>query len=705
MSRGLLVTLRFHEGRWHGAGAWPPSPARLFQALVAAAARGAAIPAEAGAALEWLERQAPPAIAAPTARQGQAVKFWTPNNDLDAKAGDPARVGEIRVAKIARPWLFDAEVPLLYGWSCEDEPPAALAGVALRLCAVGRGVDPAWAVAEPLDATDLARRLAAHPGVLHRPGGAGEVAVPRPGTLASLVARHAGFRARFSTVGEGRGRRTLFRQPPRPLLRHVGYDAPPRVLHFDIRDGGRFAPRPLASAPALVRALRDAAAARLSRDAALAPLAERLLVGRGAGPADLPRRIRILPVPSVGLPEADPSIRRIAVEAPSGHPIRLDDLRWAFADLALGDPDTGEALAGRLVPGDGSLFARLVGPARRWRTLTPAALPGGPGRRVDPAAGARKGGAERAAEETAAARALARALRHAGLDPAVEIAVRREPWDRRGAMAGAFAASTRFDRSALWHAELRFARPVRGPLVIGDGRFLGLGLLRPADDAASEGLRVLPVLDGLAPEAEAEALARALRRAVMARVREATGSARLDPFFTGHAEDGAPLRDGGRAHLGFAADPVRGRLLILPPHLLDNRRATDAERRGLEVLDRALDGLDVLRAGPAGLLKLGPAHGAGDEDPLCAPAGRWRSLTDYLPTRHPRRLDDVGALAEDVAAECRRRRLPVPEVALAGPRRGLATCLALTFPRPVRGPIALGRSALRGGGLFAAADP
>lgn len=700
MARGLLVTLRFHEGRWHGAGAWPPSPARLFQALVAAAARGARILDEDCMALEWLERQAPPVIAAPPARPGQAMRFWVPNNDLDAKGGDPAEVGELRVAKTACPWLFDPDTPVLYGWRCEQEPPARLAVIAERVCAVGRGVDLAWTTAEVLNATALQERLAAHPGRLSRPGGGGDVAVPAPGTLASLIARHAAFRARFETAREGRTLRTLFRQPPKPLLRHVSYDAIPRVLYYEIRGGTGFAPRPLIEAPALVRALRDAAHRRLTADPILGRLAERLLVGRGAGSADLDQRPRILPVPSIGHPEADPSIRRIAVELPPACPIRPDDLDWAFAGLTPCDPDTGEAFAGRLTRGDSAMFERLSASARRWRTVTPAALPGAARRRIDPAHGPAKDGVERAAEEAAACRAVRAALRHAGFDPAADVGVQREPWDRRGAMAEAFAPSTRFSKHAMWHVELRFARPARGPVIIGDGRFLGLGLMRPVLDAADDGLRVLPIVDGLAPGATSELLAQALRRAVMALVRDTRGDAALGPFFTGHAADGAALRTGGRAHLGFAADLARGRLVILPSHCLDRRRPTPSERRDLALLDAALAGLETLRAGPAGLLRFDRPTSTGEDDPLATTCRRWTSVTHYLPTRHPRRLDDFRTLADDVALECRRRRLPVPEIALAAPRRGLAARLSLDFPRAVRGPVVLGRSSQVGGGLF-----
>ena len=67
MSRSLLIVVRFHEGRYHGqedcfdgADGWPPSPGRLFQALIAGAARGARLPPADELALRWLERLDPP---------------------------------------------------------------------------------------------------------------------------------------------------------------------------------------------------------------------------------------------------------------------------------------------------------------------------------------------------------------------------------------------------------------------------------------------------------------------------------------------------------------------------------------------------------------------------------------------------------------------------------------------------------------------
>jgi len=92
MARNLVLHVTLHD-RFHGmafgAPEWPPSPARVFQALVAGVARGRRIAAADARALEWLEALAPPRIGAPRSRAGTPGALWVPNNDLDAKEGDP----------------------------------------------------------------------------------------------------------------------------------------------------------------------------------------------------------------------------------------------------------------------------------------------------------------------------------------------------------------------------------------------------------------------------------------------------------------------------------------------------------------------------------------------------------------------------------------------------------------------------------------
>jgi len=57
MSKLLVISIRLHEGRYHGAGDWPPAPARLFQALVAGAGLSGPLQSEQIAALKWLEER------------------------------------------------------------------------------------------------------------------------------------------------------------------------------------------------------------------------------------------------------------------------------------------------------------------------------------------------------------------------------------------------------------------------------------------------------------------------------------------------------------------------------------------------------------------------------------------------------------------------------------------------------------------------
>jgi CRISPR-associated protein Csb2 len=132
---------------------------------------------------------------------------------------------------------------------------------------------------------------------------------------------------------------------------------------------------------------------------------------------------------------------------------------------------------------------------RHWRTVTPAALPAAaerrridPNNRIDDA----KGGRERKEECVKAGGAVIQALRHAGVAARVdEIRVQREPFESNGERAESFADGTRFSKHRLWHVEIKFSDSVAGPLIIGDGRFLGLGLLAPMVSAKDTPLDVL----------------------------------------------------------------------------------------------------------------------------------------------------------------------------------------------------------------------
>ena len=473
MYRVLLLLVRFHDGRYHGAGDWPPSPARLFQALVAGAAQGETLAEKDKSAFAWLESLNPPAIAAPTSRAGRGFRNFVPNNDLDSVGGDLRRIGATRTSKIIRPHLFDASHPFLYAWSFEPGAVAehhaqTMARIAERLYQLGRGVDMAWAWGEILDDGEGAQaRLAAHGGVLHRPSKAGTggttLAVPLKGSLGSLIERHKKMRARFQTLYEPRpskkepDRRVaagqIFVQPPKPRFRQVVYDSPPARLLFDLV--GETASWRLDRIVELTERVRDAAAQRLKcKRPDEADEIHNVIVGRrDADEADKAARLRVTPLPSIGHQYADRVIRRILVEIPPNCPLRTDDVEWALSGPLLVS-DQGEILCELASAADRGMLAHYgvedALPARLWRTVTPAALPQHAARRrIDPirlaeareqSEGRRRAAPSETEGNAGPPSAVVQALRHAGFSARpLTMRVQREPFEAKGARAEAFA--------------------------------------------------------------------------------------------------------------------------------------------------------------------------------------------------------------------------------------------------------------------------
>ncbi|MBC6442183.1 MAG: type I-U CRISPR-associated protein Cas5/Cas6 [Rhodobacteraceae bacterium] len=713
MSRGLAITVHFLAGRYHGAGAWPPTPARLFQALAAGAARGKSLPDAARQALEWLEEQAAPVVAAPAARRAQAVTRFVPNNDFDGtkstgklkNEGYADAVAATRVARKDQPWLFDAAVPLVYLWKVESTPPEGLLAMVDDLYRLGCGTDPAFASAELLEPDACTARLDAHPGVLFRPGPGSDSAVPRRGTLSSLEKRHAAFGSRFKTEGRIR----TFRQPPKPRVASLSYAPAPRRFLYRIRslnpeDGGSFRPIPLIRAATLADQMIKQTADRL--EGALpehAAMVNHLLRGKGKVRPDPHKRIRVIPLPSSGHPEVDLSIRRLLVDIPPDCPIDIGDLDWAFITLRPIDPLTGAVSDWCLErvgnPDSDSILRHLKGSSMVWRTLTPV---------VGPVHRHGRTGTERRNAAEAFAQGVRQALRHAGVrEKPTEIRIQTEPFQRRGSRADQFEVPVRpggkpISIRRMAHVELRFHKPVKGLVLIGDGRFRGLGLMEPVREHQNVWLFSV---SGSAPVMP-EVLARATRRAVMARVASELGRDKLPAFFTGHEADGAPVRRGGRSHIGFLVDPAARHLLIAAPQALNHTDPDNEQARHTRTLSRALSGLQRVVAGAHGAFDLCAL--AVDASPLLHTGRVWESVTDWQPDRHGKG-DPVSWIPDDVRRACSARGLPLPAginilMVAKGRRGGIRARLRLSFAGQMNGPLALGRTAMCGGGSFRAVN-
>ncbi len=124
----------------------------------------------------------------------------------------------------------------------------------------------------------------------------------------------------------------------------------------------------------------------------------------------------------------------------------------------------------------------------------------------------------------------------------------------------------------------------------------------------------------------------------------------LPPYVTGHEDDGAPARDGTHRHIAVVVDLPRRRILYVPPTLIWRGGRGDRHEPH-RLVERALAGMETLRAGPAGRLALSPAPVDMRRTIRCSPrrgsgkapattmspviAGGWPTTRRCAPTRWP----------------------------------------------------------------------
>jgi CRISPR-associated protein Csb2 len=707
----LIVALHFLDGRYHGSGDWPPSPFRLFQALVAAAYIGRDAADKEIDALRWLESLAPPIIVTPKARQSTTTTYFVPRNGADAARGDLLKASKNRDPKLSRPWLFDESVPFLYLWSFDDDEQYASTIVLITesLYQFGRGIDMAFAVTEIVGADAAEQFLLQHPGSIYRPnpkGSANTLPCPKKHySFNSLLKRH---QAQLIRLRNGE-----FRKAPPPIFEKQGYNCPTVKLLYDVVENtpaGNFAAQPLITAASFAEKVRDQAASRLKTYFSSEQV-DRFVVGCNADDGDKALRIRIIPLPSIGFIHTHQDIRRFLVEIPPDCPISTDDIAWAFSGLNLGiDYETGEIFdndAPILTSTDDRKMLEHYGvengkEARIWRTVTPVALP------IDKQCG-KIHGTERAFREGALAYAARQALRHAGLDAKTEILrVQREPFDSKGACADEFAHGKRFPATRLYHLEIAFREPVSGPIVIGNGRYLGLGLMHPLPEPTQNIFILSLAVQNRPAITNQTAFLEAVRRALISRARDLLGCP--GRLFSGHECDGAPARSGQHEHVFLAAEDVDDdglidRLLVVAPWQADRSyRSNNKERLEFE---RIVSSLETVRAGRLGVFRFETPASISPDDWLFSLANKWISITPYEPTRFPKSEAEIQEeIITDLVKECYRRGLPKPSVEIlsiqTGPRGGVRAEARLIFAVAVCGPLMLGRNSHKGGGLFRA---
>ncbi|MTW17846.1 type I-U CRISPR-associated protein Cas5/Cas6 [Rhodoplanes serenus] len=496
--RWLCIEVHFLDGRYHGRSEdgrdrqWPPNPHRLFQALVAAGNLGfrrTEFSDPKQDALRWLERRAAPEIVAAPACAAPLVRLYVPNNDMDkvarawAQDKEPEKQpNELRTDKDLRPHRLEGDATVRFLWPIADDeweraqPHAAvLCAEARHLHVLGLGIDLVAGHGRVLD--QAARRTlpgetwVAEPGVGWR--------TPIDGSLDELFERHRAFGRRVQ-VGRGRGAERWVAPPSPPTVfqevayrrRAAGRRRPVHVFRLVDEDRtASFDPRTTIEIAARLRHAAHEGARGLKLDP---EFVERFVCGHGDDVDSKNDRFSYVPLPTIPFGGRDGRIRRVLLAEPfGGGDTRARAVVRRLTGALLVAEDTGEVTA-ELRPlstderdADGVL-ARYCPPggATQWGTATPMVLPG------------------RDDFRSRKAHALVlKALAQAGYaTPVAEIHLQREPVFPGGEPAGAYRVPAYLKALPRTHVVITFAEPVQGPLAIGAGRHVGLGLFAEVKD-------------------------------------------------------------------------------------------------------------------------------------------------------------------------------------------------------------------------------
>jgi CRISPR-associated protein Csb2 len=462
---------------------WPPHPDRVFMALVAAFGEWGLEepdPEPYRLALEWLQEQGSPALRVSGAAKRAGFTSYVPVNDDGSpvgKKGPYGPMGSLPVGRNRQPRGFPAVVPheptFHLIWGAADLPAdrrPALEQLCRHVTYLGHSSTPVrvWIDPDPGAPTLLPNA----PRPTHR------LRVPGPGRLAALQDRYKHQLRPQPALWEGYG--------PKPAEPAAGVaDGPFDAGLFVLRElpgNRRFA---LESCGIVADAVRRELMRRRG------PGAPEWLTGHApdGSPSKQPRPA-YLPLGFADHEHADGHLLGIAVAVPRDflHTEELFRLLGAhgganrheiargvpYLALAVRNPALGDREVGTL---ELELEERPEGrrqttlksftwtrPARIWRTVTPVVLPQFPRRDLSPE------------------QVVARACLDAGYPEPVAVRAGSAPLVRGVPHARSFHVRPRpagRPPRPLTHAEVEFPVPVRGPVVIGAGRYAGYGFCRP----------------------------------------------------------------------------------------------------------------------------------------------------------------------------------------------------------------------------------
>jgi CRISPR-associated protein Csb2 len=329
------------------------------------------------------------------------------------------------------------------------------------MLALGWGIDQVFGRGRVASAAEIAEL----PGQRWRPwrvhrNGSQSWRVPAAGFVDDLEKAHRSFVGRI----DGRS----YRPPVKPIrFDSVHYMRstvlPARAFAaFELPEGVSFRPEKTATVAAMLRS-RTCRSARDDTHA-FPGSAHAYVAGHVKDAEPRAPRFSYLPLPTIGHERADGAIRRVLIAEPFG-----GDGRHAFwaqrrlRNAALRDERGDER--GRLLdlwrPQSRSVVTRYVRESQVWSSVTPVVLPG-----LDDG------------KQSKAERLFLKAAAHALLPiEAIEsVTLRKAPFWPGAEHPRWYFAPDYLRAFPRWHARVRFRERIPGPLAIGAGRHVGLGL-------------------------------------------------------------------------------------------------------------------------------------------------------------------------------------------------------------------------------------
>lgn len=499
---------------------WPVHPGRVFMAMAAAHFETPwdELHEAEQQALEWLETQSPPDLVIPRGEPRSPVTCYVPVNDQQGPEALPTRRSK-QARTFPRVILDDDTVYLVWSEAVVPESHrSSLESVCRKVTRIGHSSSVVQAWSEFGVNTDDSQntRFVAERWVLSRDYER-LLRIPAPGTLANLrrwynadsIDAWADLQTRIA-VAEGKEKKALKTQveerfgnrmprSQRPILRATeGYarwrppsDASVCETVFDDKmlilskvDGPNLG---LESTVQLLTALRGTILSQFPNEAATPSW----ISGHDASGKPLQEpHLALIPLAFVGSEYADGHLLGAAIVFPRRIPPRerAEPLRSLFVSGDDSSPRVPVLKLGRLgewtleretrqFPAQALKLETWTEPNKVWGTVTPIVLDRFP--KSDRLK-------DRQAWVLEVSQIIASSCRNIGLPEPAEIDIEKSSWHRGAprAMPGKtgfplFPIRSGQPGRVQVHAWLRFEELVRGPVVLGAGRYLGYGLCKP----------------------------------------------------------------------------------------------------------------------------------------------------------------------------------------------------------------------------------